>query len=153
VLLGLIAALVAALAPISAENIDASGARLTPRSLHGVAVLLPSSWHVVSRRLTPCIDPSERLTVAGRGALVMLQERIHAVAGEFPARPRKFKLRGDPKYMECCAPMARRGWMLRFEDNGRGFYAYVYLGAPDTRAQVLAILDSVRIAQASRTPA
>jgi hypothetical protein len=151
VLLVLFAAMVAASAPASAESFDSAGARLTPLWRHGVGVLLPSDWHVVGRKLTPCIDPSEQLTVAGRGALVMLQERLHAVAGEFPARPSRFELSGSPEYLECCAPLARRGWVLRFEDNGRGFYAYVYLGASGTRAQALAILDSLRIADALET--
>jgi hypothetical protein len=35
--------------------------------------------------------------------------------------------------------------MLRFEDNGRGLYAYVYLGERGTRSEALAILDSVRL--------
>jgi hypothetical protein len=78
----------------------------------------------------------------------MLQERQHAAAGEFPARPSTFELRGSPEYMECCAPLERRGWMLRFADNGRGFYAYVYLGGSGTRARALAILDSLRVERA-----
>jgi hypothetical protein len=136
--------MVAASAPASAES-GGAGSSLTLRSRHGLAMLLPSSWHVVHRRLTPCIDPSERLTVAGHGSLVMLQERRRAVAGEFPARPPSFELRGRPEFMECCAPLARRGWMLRFGENGRGFYAYVYLGGRGSETEALAILDSLRV--------
>ena len=153
VVLGLLGAVVATTAPAAAESFDSTGVHSTLRSHHGVAVLVPSGWHVVTRKLTPCIDPTERLTVAGRGALVMLQERRRAVPGEFPVRPSKFELRGSPEYMECCAPLARRGWMLRFEDNGRSFYAYVYLGGAGTREQTLEILDSLRIRHASATAA
>jgi hypothetical protein len=106
---------------------------------------MPPHWRVVRRRLTPCIDPSERLTVNGRGALVMLQERRHPSVGEFPGRPSKFEVRGAPSYMECCAPLARRGWMVRFEDSGRGFYAYVYLGGRGTRVEALELLDSLGV--------
>jgi hypothetical protein len=120
--------------------------RPTPYSSEGVTLFVSTGWRVVRRRLTTCIDPRERLTVTGHGALVMLQERIHAVTGDFPARPSRFKLQGAPEYMECCAPLARRGWMLRFADNGRGFYAYVYLGGRGTRSQVLEILQSLRVA-------
>jgi hypothetical protein len=108
-------------------------------------VLLPAHWRAVRRPLTRCVDPAERMTVAGRGALVMLQERLHPVADEFAARPSRFELNARPEYMECCAPLARRGWMLRFEDNGRGFYAYVYLGGRGTRSQALAILDTLHV--------
>jgi hypothetical protein len=124
---------------------DHASASVTRISRHGIAVLLPPRWHVVDRRLTPCVDPSERLTVAGDGALVMLQERLRPVAGEFPARSSTFALHGRPAYMECCAPLTRRGWMLRFEDNGRGFYAYVYLGRARTRSEALVVLDSLRV--------
>ena len=81
--LGLVACVVAA-ATTGAANGDAAGAEVTQISRHGITVLLPPHWHGVDRKLTPCIDPSERLTVAGGGALVMLQERLRPVAGEFP---------------------------------------------------------------------
>jgi hypothetical protein len=145
VLTGLLALTLAA-SVSSAESRGAAAPRLTPYSRDGVTVLMPAEWRVLRRRLTPCVDPSERLTVAGHGALVMLQERIHPIADGFPARPLRFELKGAPEYMECCAPLTRRGWMLRFTDNRRGFYAYVYLGGRGTRAQVLEILQSLRVA-------
>jgi hypothetical protein len=100
---------------------------------------------MVHRRLTPCIDPTERLTVAGHGALVMLQERLHPAGRELAPRPRRFELHGNPQYIECCTPLDRAGWVSNFGDKGRGFYVYVYLGRPGTRAQALAILDSLRV--------
>jgi hypothetical protein len=111
----------------------------------GLSVALPPGWRPVVRRLTPCIDPAERLTVAGRGGLVMLQERMHPASGEFPARPLRFALRGRPHPMECCAPSSRPGWWERFAENGRGFYVYVYLGRNGPRKEALAILDSLRV--------
>jgi len=38
---------------------------------------------------------------------------------------------------------------LRFLDNGRGFYVYVYVGRHGTRGEILAILDSLRVATAA----
>jgi hypothetical protein len=110
----------------------------------GLSVRLPVGWHVVHRRLTPCTDPAERLTLRGRGAMVMLQERAAGDAG-FAPRPDRFTLRGKPHAMECCAPLVRPGWFLDFRDGGRGFYAYVYLGRRGTEAEALAILTSLRI--------
>ena len=114
----------------------------------GLSVRLPVGWHVVHRRLTPCTDPVERLTVQGRGAMVMLQERLAGDAG-FAARPDRFVLRGKPSPIECCAPLGRPGWFFHFRDGGRGFYGYVYLGRRGTRAEALAILDSLRIRAAA----
>jgi hypothetical protein len=111
----------------------------------GLTVALPSGWRVVHRRLTPCVDPVERLNVSGHGALIMLQERLHPASGEFSPRPSRFELNGSPQHIECCAPFRRVGWVSNFGDSGRGFYVYVYLGQPGTRAQVLAILDSLRV--------
>ena len=114
---------------------------------HGVSAPLPVGWHVVHERLTPCTNPVERLTLAGRGALVMLQESLdRAYVNRFETRPVRFRLRGEPQFITCCAPTGRgRGWFLNFRDGGRAFYAYVYLGRAGTRAQALAILDGLRI--------
>jgi hypothetical protein len=140
-------ALVACTLSASASADSAGGSAAHP-ALHmgfGITVTLPPGWHVVRRRLTPCSDPSERVTVAGRGGLVMVQERLHAAPGEFPPRPARFELRGSPHPMECCAPLTRGGWFLRFGESGRGFYVYVYPGGRGTRAEALAILDGLRI--------
>ena len=99
------------------------------------------------------MDPVERLNVAGHGALVMVQERLHPVVGEFSPRPSRFDLHGRPQHIECCAPLRRVGWLSNFRDNGRGFYVYVYLGQPGTRARALAILDSLRVQPRRRTEA
>ncbi len=115
----------------------------------GITATLPPGWQVVDRRLTPCSDPVERLTVVGHGAMVMLQERLAGGRG-FSPRPRRFELLDPPRSMECCAPLARAGWFLNFRDRGRGFYAYVYLGGTGTRAEALAVLNSVRISRAHR---
>jgi hypothetical protein len=115
----------------------------------GITARLPSGWGTVDRRLTPCTDPVERLTLVGHGALVMLQERLAGARG-FPTRPRRFELHGRPQPMECCAPLARPGWFLRFGEGGRGFYAYVYLGDRSTRVEALAVLDSLRIRRSRR---
>jgi hypothetical protein len=127
--------------------VSASGE--TPAPTHytrfGLMVTLPSGWRAVRQKLTPCVDPSERLTVARGRSLVMLQERLHPALDEFRSRPSHFALPGRPHDIECCAPVARRGWSLRFADKGRGFYVYVYLGRAGMRAEALGILDSLRV--------
>lgn len=111
----------------------------------GLFVRVPPGWQVVHRKLTPCSNPVERLTVAGRGALVMLQERLPLYAPGFKPRPSRFALTGKPSEMECCALAHRVGWMLSFRDRGRAFYAYVYLGREGTRREALGVLDSLDV--------
>jgi len=139
-------AILVALSALCAAGATAAPARQTLYSdvQVGLAVRLPVGWHVVRHRLTPCSDPVERLTLTGRGAMVMLQERAAGAAG-FARRPDRFTLRGKPHAMECCAPLGRPGWFLDFRDGGRGFYAYVYVGRRGTEAEALTILDSLRI--------
>jgi hypothetical protein len=113
----------------------------------GLTVTLPDGWRVVHRRLTPCVNPIERLTVTGGGALVMLQESLdprHYIR-RFSPRPRRFSLQGKPTPIACCAPNRRPGWFFDFRDRGRGFYVYVYLGRAGTRVEALAVLDSLRV--------
>lgn len=114
----------------------------------GITVTIPSGWRVVDRRLTPCTNPIERVTIAGNGALVTLMETLdpRRYVARFDPRPRRFALRGTPQPIACCAPSERDGWFFNFRDRGRGFYVYVYLGAPETRAQALAVLDTLQVA-------
>lgn len=123
---------------------DAPAARYTAANL---TVALPAGWRVVERRLTPCTNPIERLTVTGRGALVILQESLdpRRYIRRFSPRPSRFRLRGEPQPIECCAPTRRPGWFFDFRDRGRGFYVYVYVGRAGTRTEALAILDSLRV--------
>jgi hypothetical protein len=113
----------------------------------GLTVTMPRGWRVVHRRLTPCTNPAQRLAVTGRGALVVLLESLdpQRYIRRFPGRPRRFELHGQPEPIGCCAPDERAGWFFSFRDRARGFYGYVYLGAPGTRDEVLAILDSLRV--------
>jgi hypothetical protein len=110
-------------------------------------ITLPSGWRVVHRRLTPCVNPIERLTLSGRGALVMLQESLdpRRYIRRFSPRPHRFALKGKPQPIACCAPTRRPGWFFNFRDRGRGFYGYVYLGRVGTRAEALALLDGLRV--------
>jgi hypothetical protein len=36
-------------------------------------------------------------------------------------------------------------WLVRFQDAGRGFYAYLYPGSLNRRDDVLAILNSLEV--------
>jgi hypothetical protein len=124
-----------------------AGTGATRYTTAGLSVSLPGGWHPIRRRLTPCTNPIERLTVFGRGALVMLQESLdpRRYIRRFRPRPRRFTLRGEPHSIACCAPSSRPGWFFDFRDRGRGFYAYVYLGEAGTRQEALAILDSLGV--------
>jgi hypothetical protein len=130
---------------LSRSSIAAS--RPATDSHAGLTVTLPAGWHVVQKRLTPCTNPLERLTLSGHGALVTLMETLdpRSHLRHFSPRPRRFALHGEPQWSACCAPLNRRGWFLNFRDHGRGFYAYVYLGRPGTREETLGILDTVRV--------
>ena len=112
----------------------------------GLSVEVPRAWEVVRRPLSRCTNPTQRLALRGRGALVQVVETLdYAYVHRFPARPRRFTLRGRPQYVACCPPRPAKGWFLSFRDGNRGFYAYVYLGAPGTRAEALRLLDSLRV--------
>ena len=113
--------------------------RPTVVSRAGVSVMLPPRWHVVDGRLTPCVNPIERLVVRGNGALLMFQEGLKPLfrARQFEQRPARLALRGGPTSIECCAPAPGAGWLLSFRDHGRGLYVYVYPGRPGWRAETL----------------
>ena len=113
----------------------------------GLSVRVPRGWHVVHRHQTPCINPAERLTLAGRGAMVVLLETLdprHYVL-RFPRRPAHFRVTGKPSQMECCAVRGQVGWELHFRAAGRGFYAFVYPGRAGSTRQALRILDGLRV--------
>jgi len=112
----------------------------------GISVDVPPGWTVVSKQLSVCTNPVQRLALRGHGALVQLVETLdYAYVNRFPARPRRFALKGAAQYRACCPPREAKGWFLSFRDGNRGFYAYVYLGERGTRAEALGLLDSLRI--------
>lgn len=111
----------------------------------GLAVVVPAGWTVVRKPLSVCTNPVQRIALRGKGATVQIVESLGYGVDGFPPRPRRFELPGRPRYVPCCPPADGKGWFLPFRDGGRGFYAYVYLGAPETRADVLRILDSLRV--------
>ena len=123
----------------------------TPASAHryersGLSVTVPAGWTTVRKPLSVCTNPVQRLALRGHGALVQIVETLdYAYVHRFPARPRRFALRNSAQYQACCPPRDGRGWFLSFRDGNRGFYAYVYLGERGTRAEVLRILDSLRV--------
>jgi hypothetical protein len=130
--------------------------RLPPRrpSAHdaversGIRALVPAGWRVVDERLTPCVDPIERLTATGPdGAMVMLQESLSGrkYLDRFPAQPAAWDLPGRPQQIACCAPTNAAGWMLRFRASGRSFYVYVYAHNPAARRDALTVLDSISV--------
>ena len=113
----------------------------------GLLVAYPASWRSIGHALTRCTNPVERIDLAGPGgALFMLQESLgrNATAG-MPTRPRSFEVRGVPSPLECCRATMQPGWLLPFKEGGRGFYAYLYPGRLDERAELVAILNSLRV--------
>ena len=112
----------------------------------GLSVEVPVGWTVVHAPLSACTNPVQRLALRGHGALVQIVETLdYAYVNRFPARPRRFALRGAAQFQECCPPRDGKGWFLSFRNGHRGFYAYVYLGDRGTRAEALRILDSLRV--------
>ena len=108
---------------------------------------VPRGWHVVHRHQTACVNPAQRLTLAGRGAMVVVLETLdprHYVL-RFPRRPAHFRVSGKPSPMECCAVRGRAGWALDFRAAGRGFYAFVYPGRPGSTREALRVLDGLRV--------
>ena len=131
------------LATLALAGAPASAARYKDA---GLSVDVPAGWTVVTKPMSECTNPVQRLALRGHGALVQIVETLdYAYVHRFPARPRRFALRGPARYVACCPPREAKGWFLSFRDGNRGFYAYVYLGRPGSRAQVLRILDSLGV--------
>jgi hypothetical protein len=111
----------------------------------GLSVVVPVGWTVVRKPMSYCTDPVQRIALRGHGAVVQIVESLSGSVEGFPPRPGRFALRGDPQFLACCPPEEGEGWFIPFRDAGRGFYAYVYVGAPETRAHALLVLDSLRV--------
>ena len=111
----------------------------------GLAVEVPDGWKIVRERLSACTDPAQRIALARGDALVQIVEQLSSDVRGFPDRPARFELRGSPGPLGCCPPSDGKGWFIPFRDEGRGFYAYVYPGAPGTQAEALDVLNSLRV--------
>lgn len=114
----------------------------------GLTMWVPPGWHSVDRKLTPCTNPVERLTIAGPdGGFVHVQESLDPprYVRRFPRRPPVFHPRGRPSPLECCAPTRRPGWLVYFRDRGRAFYAYLYGTSPRARTLAFQALSSLRV--------
>jgi murein peptide amidase A len=159
----LVAALVLMLVP------DARvGASADLGSAARVSVRVPSGWRHVDRKLTPCVDPAQRIAVASSpladdrlapdGGLVVLMERtdrasVRAERRRMQSRPEHFEPQGHASPLECCAAVRGPGWLFRFADGGRTFYAYVFVGtraSAQTRRQAFQALNSLHVEP--RTP-
>src|SRR5438874_2323823 len=109
----------------------------------GLAVSYPPGWRPIDHALTSCSDPAEVIDLGGPGrALFMLQE---SSGRELSKRPASFRLEGPPHPIGCCSALDEPGWVLSFRDGGRDFYAYLYPGRDDRRAQLLRILNSLEV--------
>lgn len=109
----------------------------------GLSVSYPPGWQPILHPLTQCSNPVEVIDLGGPGrSLFMLQET--GTRG-LPRRPGRFHLLGKPSPLECCTPTSQPGWVLPFQEAGRGFYAYLYAGSLDRRSEVLGILNSLEV--------
>jgi hypothetical protein len=113
----------------------------------GLSVTHATTWRPIRHRLTRCTNPIERIDLAGPGgALFMLQESLGRSATEgMRPRSKRFGVGGAPHPLACCSPTRRPGWLVIFKDEGRGFYAYLYPGSKGQRAELVAILNSLRV--------
>ena len=114
----------------------------------GLRMWLPPGWHEIERKVTPCTNPVERITVSGPGGgMVHLQESLEPPRNirRFPPRPDVFILRGRPAPIACCSPNRRPGWFLRFRAAGRAFYAYVYGATSPARRYAIQSLGSLLV--------
>lgn len=114
----------------------------------GLRMWIPPGWHRVERRLTECTNPVERLTIAGpRGGLVHVQESLLPLRAlrAFPRRPERFLPQGQPEWIACCAPARRPGWLVRFRQSGRAFYAYVCGTTAQARRDAFTSLSSLLV--------
>jgi hypothetical protein len=121
----------------------------------------PARWHLTTRRLTMITQPAERFVVysgsppgsldevAPRAdqALVLVMEQTSVSSADlrqFPRRPKRFtvwRLSGMETF-------EGERWAERvFQDHGRAFYAFIWVGAHDSRQlpTLLTILDSLRV--------
>ena len=137
--------LAAALLAGTASPAEARGS--AEYTTHGLTVSVPRGWSVVHRRLTPCVNPIERIDLVGDGAFLMLQESLDSprLLRRFPARPRRFRVSGEATPLACCTPTRRAGWLIHFRDRGRAFYAYVYPDRSGSARTALRVLDGLRV--------
>jgi hypothetical protein len=170
-----LAPLVAATALLAAA--PAGGGRVSARRERagaGISVRVPVGWRLVRRSLTDVTDPAQRLAVASfpvrlaaapcacgkarlrdfprAGAFVFAWEYSGAepLTG-IPRRPPAFHVAPGRPY-DCARPTSTR----LFRDAGRVFQVEVFLGpaaTPRTRANVDALLDSLRVQRLMRTVA
>jgi hypothetical protein len=124
----------------------------------GLSVVVPQDWQLSRTPITVCGDPVERLVamtgrlklrvgmrVPPRAALVLLME---GSSGRSPARPTSFALPRLGNLGGCCEIPTGRGAELLFRDQGRRFYAFVYVSErapPAARRGVLRLLNSLRV--------
>jgi hypothetical protein len=134
----LVAAILLVLGPAGGPTASAAGLRMW----------IPPGWHEVEQRLARCDNPVERLTIAGpAGGLVHLRESLPPLRAlrAFPRRPARFLPEGRPEWIACCAPARRPGWLVRFRQNGRAFYAYVYGTTAQAKRDAFTALSSLLV--------
>jgi murein peptide amidase A len=159
---------VSAAVAVALAGIPGGGSSEQRVTAAGLSMQVPSGWHVIDRKLTPCVDPSERIAVAsspvegGRlpedGALVVLMERIdrasvRAELQRVSRRPASFRPRGQASPLECCSAVRGPGWLYSFAEGGRTFYAYVFAGRKadeQTRREAFRALDTLGVEPRTR---
>jgi len=123
---------------------------------HGLSVVLPHGWRLSHARVSSCSDPLQRfvavagdvnprpaMSVPAGSAVVLVQESWH---GHFPARPGSFALPRLGNVGGCCEIPEGQGAELIFRDEGRRFYAFVYVHSPEQRRDAISLLNGLKVA-------
>jgi hypothetical protein len=156
-----------------------TGAVVETPAAGGIGVDLPPGWHRLDPPITAVVDPTERLLLTSYparpggncgpdraerelpagGALIYVFEYAGrpAAVGTYPARrafpprPAHFGLpRRALATYECWHVPS---YLLRFSSAGRYFQVHVALGpgiSPESRGQVLGVLDSLRVSPVAK---
>jgi hypothetical protein len=128
----------------------------------GLTIGYPAGWHVTTRSLTTITQPAQRLVVysgsaprslvdavspRANQALAIVMEQTSVSASDlkqFPPRPKKFMV----SHLGGIESFEGNRWAERvFRDHRRAFYAFIWVGADDTRQlpTLLNALDSLRV--------
>lgn len=145
----------------SAGGVVGSSAGTWHDTKAGLAISYPAGWHVTTRNLTTITEPVQRFVIysgatphrlqvaspRANQALAIVMEQTSVSPGtlkQFPRRPRRFTV----AHLGAIENFAGDRWAERlFRENGRAFYAFIWVGANDNLQlpTLLNALSSLRV--------